>query len=137
MRVHNRKKFLIGLLIMIILLGSCCAYYIYWSGFKKTMFLKESSPNQINSVELIQIRNNLFASPEKIEIYFKNKYHHTERVETVEIANHLASNVKEMYEIMWENDDQVQIKMNYERITKTLDYNFNNQESKMKFDYHY
>ncbi|MFP7485494.1 hypothetical protein SFC65_15100 [Priestia filamentosa] len=124
-------------MIIIILLASCCAYYIYWSGYKKTTFLESSSPNQINSVKLVQIGNSLYASPEKIEIYFENKYYHTERVETVDIANHLASNVKEMYEITWKNDEQIQIKMNYERITKTLDYDFKDQESKMNFDYHY
>ncbi|MGK9184772.1 hypothetical protein KXS12_21265 [Priestia filamentosa] len=62
-----------------------------------------------------------------------NKYNHTERVETVDIANKWATNIKAMYDITWGNDNQVRITMDYEQIKKILDYDFENNESKMKF----
>lgn len=110
MKVYNRKKLIIVFLILVIILTSCCAYYIYWGRFKKTTFLKLSSPHHLNKVELIQIGNALIASPDKIEIYFKNKYDETARIETAYIANKWASNGKELYNITWKNDNHIQIK---------------------------
>lgn len=39
-----------------------------------------------------------------------------------------------IYNIIWENNDQVRITMYYEQIKKRLDYTFKSHESKMNFE---
>ncbi|MGQ3380753.1 DUF5412 family protein [Priestia endophytica] len=118
---YKSSKAKITLGVFSILLISI-VYVIYWLFFDATPFLENKSPNKIHKIEIVEKGHNLLTSTQ-IDIRFKI-HDKTQYEREMDIDNFLEDHTTSQYHIKWLNDDEVQITMEYENQTKTLEYNF-------------
>ncbi|MFP7486373.1 hypothetical protein SFC65_19605 [Priestia filamentosa] len=106
-------------------------YMVYWICFDENPFLKSGSPDRINLVEITEYGNGFLFGPKNIKIYFKGNEGTILEEKKVRISNIMEPNNKSLYDITWEDKNQVEITMNYEDETKVLNYNFKTREMDM------
>ncbi|MFP7177111.1 hypothetical protein [Priestia filamentosa] len=112
----------------------CIGFLSYWVFFDENPFLKSTSPNRSNLVEITEYGNGFLFGPKNIKVYFKDTKGNIAREEKVRVANIMEPNNKSLYDITWKDENQVKITMNYEGKTKILIYNFNTEQMKISIE---
>ncbi|WP_227493773.1 hypothetical protein [Bacillus cereus] len=85
--------------------------------------LKDTSPNQVNQIEITGIAYRHISDDKYINITFKEKEKLVEQTK-VRVLNFNKANTPDLYEISWKDHTTVSIVMKFEYETKTLEYNF-------------
>lgn len=116
------KVLMIGLLTSFLILLS---YVIYWFFFKESLLTSKSSPSGENEVVINEYGNGIVGGSDTVKIYFKQDGK-TRNIKKVDVSL-MPSNHKEMYHIVWLDENRVSISILLENASKGLNYNYSTQ----------
>ncbi|WP_235780264.1 hypothetical protein [Priestia filamentosa] len=82
-------------------------------------------------MKITEYGNGFLFEPKNIKVNFKDAQGNSVKEEKVRIANIIDPNNRSLYDIIWKDENQVKITMNYEGETKILTHNFNTEQMKI------
>ena len=117
------KHFSMGVLIVFFILLS---YVVYWFYFEESLLTSKLSPSGKSEVVINEYGNRIVGGSETVKIYFKQNGK-TQKTRKVDVRL-MESNNKELYNIVWVDENRVSISIVFEKSIQGLKYNFSTRD---------